>query len=179
MKNIVMNIEVDNYKNNEPTKYDNWRFLNTTIWSDYWYDHERTLMVSTKTITVGKDTPKQVSCGIHGKLTINIGKVPVHKIFDIAITFRDELIATLHYHSTKEIDKLGHIPNLIKYSGSSSLYITLDMNYHVAITKNRFYTGGQFFSKIGGYAASFNAIWVYVAPFFVLYFLYNLANIIK
>lgn len=53
------------------------------------------------------------------------------------------------------------------------------IDYHEQETITKYYTGADFVSKVGGYSASFNALWVYVAPFFLLYFLYNLALVIK
>ena len=116
---------------------------------------------------------------MHGTLINNKGKIPVTKIFGIGISFIDELIPELHFRKAQSINKAGQIENTVKFYGTSSLFINLHMDYHIATTTNKFYTGNEFLSKIGGYASVFNNIWVYIAPVFLLYFLYSLALVIK
>lgn len=65
------------------------------------------------------------------------------------------------------------------YDTVHTVYLNLRIDYHEQVTTTHFYTGSDFVSKVGGYHASFIAVWKYIAPFFLLYFLYNLALVIK
>ena len=62
---------------------------------------------------------------------------------------------------------------------TSSIIFNIRSNFMVETHIFIFYSASTFFSKLGGYYASFTALFSYLAPIFMLYFLYNLALIIK
>jgi hypothetical protein len=89
------------------------------------------------------------------------------------------VIREFKYLKVLYTDKNGHIPIIAGGTNFNSLDVRIETNFKEKITIITYINFDTLFANLGGYHASYNAIWKYVLPIFILYFLYNLALYIK
>ena len=114
---------------------------------------------------------------------IEKGMKETRSIFSLPIEFTSKVIRSMQYKKVYDTDQFALIPLDPMFAPTKddgqTIAIRIETDYAERITTLSYHGFSGLFSKLGGYHASLNAIWKYILPFFIMYFLYSLAIYIK
>ena len=163
---------------NSDNIYGNWTFPTIFSWGDYWKSSNRRTLGKSKSFTIGKESVKVQNLYCKHEVFIKENQVVNSTILGIPNSWTNDTDKVLKLHKILDLDQNGELWMNDEFA-TSSIIFNIRSNFMVETHIFIFYSASTFFSKLGGYYASFTALFSYLAPIFMLYFLYNLALIIK
>jgi hypothetical protein len=163
--------------------FDSWNFTNRIMWDDpnvdsFWYINGTTQLFRTETFTIGQQQPERVLIELEPEKTIKVNRKVEGHFLGIANSFSDEISRKVIMSPSSDTNDM-QMTDLASTYKSSTLMINFHFNFVERVFELKYFTYMDILSKIGGLQASLLVIIKFGAPMLSLWFLGELAKIIK
>jgi len=103
--------------------------------------------------------------------------VPDTEIFGIPITYKDEKIKRLFYDTVLNRNEDARVP-LDAVFNNSNIYCPIQADFTERVFNYKYFGKADILSEVGGISAFVYPILKNLTPYFVMFFLYSLANVL-